>query len=180
MCEAKPSALPQITITPNYNYPNYNYPKFAIMCVSLSLGWLGSTAGVRRAGAGRRSKPTGGPLGAVRAVRRAVRAVRRAVRAVRRAVRAVRASVQPSGPSVRPAVRPSGRAGGGRTFEPRATFKPRATFEMRATLFRYLWYLMYLVPEVPVGPVVPENLISDILVSPPFQKYITPMVNIEN
>ena len=48
---------------------------------------------------------------------------------------------------------------------------------MRATLFRYLWYL---VPEVPLVPVVPENLISDILVSPPFQKYITPMVNIEN
>ena len=38
---------------------------------------------------------------------------------------------------------------------------------------------MYLVPEVPVVPVVPENLISDILVSPPFQKYITPMVNSE-
>ena len=52
--------------------------------------------------------------------------------------------------------------------------------KLRATLFRYLWYLMYLVPEVPVVPVVPENLISDILVSPPFQKYITPMVNIEN
>ena len=26
---------------------------------------------------------------------------------------------------------------------------------------------MYLVPEVPVGPVVPANLISEILVSPP-------------
>ena len=52
--------------------------------------------------------------------------------------------------------------------------------KLRATLFRYLWYLMYLVPEVPVVPVVPENLISDILVSPPFQKYITPMVNSEN
>ena len=51
--------------------------------------------------------------------------------------------------------------------------------KLRATLFRYLWYLMYLVPEVPVVPVVPENLISDILVSPPFQKYITPMVNSE-
>ena len=38
-----------VTITPNYNYLNYNYPKFTIMCVSLSLGWLGSTAGVRRA-----------------------------------------------------------------------------------------------------------------------------------
>ena len=36
---------------------------------------------------------------------------------------------------------------------------------------------MYLVPEVPVVPVVPENLISDILVSLAFQKYITPMVN---
>ena len=35
---------------------------------------------------------------------------------------------------------------------------------------------MYLVPEVPVVPVVPANLISDILVSPAFQKYITPMV----
>ena len=35
---------------------------------------------------------------------------------------------------------------------------------------------MYLVPEVPVGPVVPANLISEILVSPPFQKYSTPMV----
>ena len=42
--------------------------------------------------------------------------------------------------------------------------------------FRYLGYLMYLVPEVPAGPVVPANLISDILVSPAFQKYITPMV----
>ena len=51
--------------------------------------------------------------------------------------------------------------------------------KLRATLFRYLWYLMYLVPEVPVVPVVPENLISDILVSPRFQKYITPMVNSE-
>ncbi len=81
MREAKPSALPQITITPNYNYPNYNYTKFTIMCVPLSLGWLGSTAGVRRAAAGRRSKPTGGPLGAVRAVRRAVRAGRADVRA---------------------------------------------------------------------------------------------------
>ena len=48
--------------------------------------------------------------------------------------------------------------------------------KLRATLFRYLWYLMYLVPEVPVVPVVPANLISDILVSPAFQKYITPMV----
>ena len=38
---------------------------------------------------------------------------------------------------------------------------------------------MYLVPEVPVGPVVPANLISEILVSPPFQKYSTPMVNSE-
>ena len=44
----------------------------------------------------------------------------------------------------------------------------------------YLMYLMYLVPELPVVPVVPENLISDMLVSPPFQKYITPMLNIEN
>ena len=39
------------------------------------------------------------------------------------------------------------------------------------------WYLVpgtwYLVPVVPV---VPPNLISDILVSPAFQKYITPMV----
>ena len=52
--------------------------------------------------------------------------------------------------------------------------------ETPAPLFRYLYYLMYLVPEVPVVPVVPENLISDILVSPPFQKYITPMVNIEH
>ena len=48
--------------------------------------------------------------------------------------------------------------------------------ETPATLFRYLYYLMYLVPEVPVGPVVPANLISEILVSPPFQKYSTPMV----
>ena len=46
------------------------------------------------------------------------------------------------------------------------------------TCFRYLGYLMYLVPEVPVGPVVPANLISEILVSPAFQKYSTPMVNI--
>ena len=36
---------------------------------------------------------------------------------------------------------------------------------------------MYLVPEIPVVPVVAENLISDILVSLAFQKYITPMVN---
>ena len=47
------------------------------------------------------------------------------------------------------------------------------------TCFRYLGYLMYLVPEVPVGPVVPANLISEILVSPAFQKYSTPMVNSE-
>ena len=40
----------------------------------------------------------------------------------------------------------------------------------------YLMYLMYLVPELPVVPVVPENLISDMLVSPPFQKYIRPAV----
>ena len=52
--------------------------------------------------------------------------------------------------------------------------------ETPATLFRYLYYLMYLVPEVPVVLVVPENLISDILVSPAFQKYITPMVFSEN
>ena len=43
------------------------------------------------------------------------------------------------------------------------------------------WYLVpgtwYLVPVVPV---VPPNLISDILVSAPFQKYITPMVFSEN
>ena len=51
--------------------------------------------------------------------------------------------------------------------------------ETPATLFRYLYYLLYLVPEVPVVLVVPENLISDILVSPRFQKYITPMVNSE-
>ena len=54
--------------------------------------------------------------------------------------------------------------------------KSGSVLEPRATLFRYLWYLMYLVPEVPVVPVVPANLISDILVSPAFQKYITPMV----
>ena len=48
--------------------------------------------------------------------------------------------------------------------------------ETPATLFRYLYYLLYLVPEVPVVPVIPTNLISDILVSPAFQKYITPMV----
>ena len=48
--------------------------------------------------------------------------------------------------------------------------------ETPATLFRYLGYLMYLVPEVPVGPNVHENLSSEILVSPPFQKYSTPMV----
>ena len=35
---------------------------------------------------------------------------------------------------------------------------------------------MYLVPEVPVGPNVPANIISEILVSPPFQKYSTLMV----
>ena len=45
--------------------------------------------------------------------------------------------------------------------------------------FSYLGYLMYLVPEVPVGPVLPANLISEILVSSPFQKYSTPMVNSE-
>ena len=45
--------------------------------------------------------------------------------------------------------------------------------ETPATLFRYLRYLKYLVP------VVPANLISDILVSSAFQKYITPMVNTE-
>ena len=41
-------------------------------------------------------------------------------------------------------------------------------------LFRVPW-----VPEVPLGPVVHANLISEILVSPPFQKYSTPMVNNE-
>ena len=45
--------------------------------------------------------------------------------------------------------------------------------ETPATLFRYL------VPEVPVVPVAHKNLISDILVSSAFQKYITPMVNTE-
>ena len=52
--------------------------------------------------------------------------------------------------------------------------------ETPATLFRYLRYLKYLVPQVPVLPVVPANFISDILVSPAFQKYITPMVFSEN
>ena len=34
-------------------------------------------------------------------------------------------------------------------------------------------------PEVAVGPVVSENIISEILVSAPFQKYSTPMVHSE-
>ena len=38
---------------------------------------------------------------------------------------------------------------------------------------------MYLVPEVPVGPVAPADIISETLVSAPFQKYSTPMVNSE-
>ena len=69
--------------------------------MTLSILWLGTTAGAggRRL---RRPGPLGGPSGAVR---RAVRAVRRAVRAVRRADRAV-------GPAVRAvrAVRRAGRA----------------------------------------------------------------------
>ncbi len=38
---------------------------------------------------------------------------------------------------------------------------------------------MYLVPEVPVGPVVHENIISAILVTPPLQKYSTPVAHSE-
>ena len=47
----------------------------------------------------------------------------------------------------------------GRTLEPRATFDPLATFEPRATLFLELFQVPW-VPDVPVGPVVPANLIS--------------------
>ena len=45
--------------------------------------------------------------------------------------------------------------------------------------FRYLGYQVYLVPELPVGPVVHENIISEILVSPPLRKYSTPVAQSE-
>ena len=86
MCEAKPSALPQITITPNYNYPKLQLLKLQLpkiynyVCVIIS--WLvrlhgrSSTGGpAGRAGDVRKGRSSGGPLGAGRAVRRAVRAV---------------------------------------------------------------------------------------------------------
>ena len=57
---------------------------------------------------------------------------------------------------------------------------PKATFELRVLEPRATIVPKCMVPLVPVITIVPENLISDILVSPPFQIYITPMVNSEN
>ena len=75
MREAKPSALPQITITPNYNYPILQLPQiYNNMCVIIY--WLvrlhgrSSTGGPAGWGCSERSVAGGGPLGAGRAVRR--------------------------------------------------------------------------------------------------------------
>ena len=78
----------------NYNYPIYEDPKFTIICVSLSLGWLGSTAGADgrpAAGDVRSRRAPGGPLGGP----------------------SVRLSVRPSvRPAVRLAVSSAGRSSG--------------------------------------------------------------------